>query len=101
MPRLRCVPTDGPCHPCVDVDQDQPYCVANGFKQEVACSYRNRTAAYVTFESCPLVPGDFTGVLRFELLMIIVFAFSFSFVTKRKRRLMQVQQDRIASYVDP
>lgn len=81
--------------------QDQTYCVSNGFKQEVECSYGNQSTAYITFQSCPLVPGDFLGVLRFELFMILLFAFSFSFVTKRKRRLLAIQQYRIANYLAP
>lgn len=84
------------------VPQDQPYCVENGFKQEVLCSYRNNVSeAYVTFEGCPVAPGDFLGVVRFELLMMIFFVVSFSFSTKRKRRLAELQQHRIANYLNP
>lgn len=93
------------CRPCTDEDQDQNYCVANGYKQEVHCSISGgalsnvSTDGYITFQPCPVVPGDFMSVVKFEFIMAVLFAVSYSFVTKRKRRLQAVQSYRLAQYV--
>ena len=47
----------------------------NGYKQEVRCTMsrttRNSTTSehsvYATFQSCPTPPGDFTGIIKFEV----------------------------------
>ena len=52
--------------------QDQTYCSTNGFKQEVMCTYSgdvngSQPSSYVTFETCPALPGDFTQVVQLEV----------------------------------
>ena len=96
---VMCVPTTpaDQCRPCIDEDQarcsmrvvcmpllnaplhlaqDQSYCVPNGYKQEVHCSVSGGALSnassdgYVTFQSCPVMPGDFMSVVRFEVCII-------------------------------
>ena len=105
-----CSPTSELCSPCVDEDVGQTYCSSNSFKQEVKCVVNGLQAAngsaaasqmgtnYITFQACPVVPGDFLGIVKFELLMLIFFAFSFRFVQKRKRQRTLAQLARIESY---
>ena len=86
--------------------QDQSYYSTNGFKQEVRCAIGGAPSnvsvergAYVTFQSCPVVPGDFMSVVKFEFWMIVLFVLSFSFATKRKKKLLAIQQYRISTYM--
>ena len=85
--------------------QDQVYCVANGYKEQVRCvvglpdaNVSDHTSGYLTFQGCSMPPGDVMHVLRFELVMLLCFVLSFSFVTKRKRKAMIEHQRRIAQY---
>ena len=53
--------------------QDQSYCSTNGWKQEVRCTVgaasnaTSEAGGYITFQSCPVVPGDFMDVVKFEV----------------------------------
>ena len=52
--------------------QDQTYCSSNGFKQEVKCAIKgvnwtDASSHYMTYQSCPVVPGDFTNFMKFEV----------------------------------
>ena len=54
---------------------------------------------YMTFQACPVVPGNVLGVFKFEVLMLLCFALSFRFVQKRKRQRHLAQLQRIDSFV--
>ena len=94
------------CLPCDADDRDQSYCSTNGFKLEVRCSLvgghgggPSNATRYITYQSCPVIPGDFFGVCKFEFCMAVIFALSFSFLMKRKRKLVALQQYRISTYM--
>ena len=57
------------------VPQDQTYCSNNGFKQEVKCvikgvNWTDPSSYYMTFQSCPVEPGDFTNFVKFEVPLL-------------------------------
>jgi hypothetical protein len=81
------------------------YCSFRGFKQEVICSLgrpKNASAysSYVTFQTCPYLPGDTAKVYKFELGMLLMFILSFIFLTRRKGKQRKLQEERIAEYMD-
>ncbi|KAL1500708.1 hypothetical protein AB1Y20_013355 [Prymnesium parvum] len=102
---ITCEPTQPHrCTRCGDEDLDQVYCSSTGFKQEVRClaaSHTNNSdqESYMTFQSCAERASTFSGLVKFELLMVLLFAISFSFATKRKKKLLAIQHHRIASYL--
>ena len=85
-----------------------------------------RSDHYITFQTCPNDAGDFANFLRFEvcadssslcarfasvhtlirnalsclqLLVMICIGICFPYVQRRKRRLLTIQQRRIATYL--
>ena len=85
--------------------QDSAYCTKNGWKQQVRCveSIANgnqsfldaESTSYYTFQACPV---SFDGFTRFEAFMMLCFLLSFYYVTRRKRKMLALQQYRIAAY---
>uniref|UniRef100_A0A7S3BWD5 Uncharacterized protein n=1 Tax=Haptolina ericina TaxID=156174 RepID=A0A7S3BWD5_9EUKA len=100
-----CEPTAAhKCEQCGDEDLDQVYCSTTGSRQEVRCLVGGRMNSseqegYTTFQSCSEASSTFGGVVKFELLMILLFVVSYSFASKRKKKLLAIQHHRIASYL--
>jgi len=97
-----CIPS-GSCLPCTQEELNREYCFLTSYREEVMCSSSGKSNETATFRSCS--PSHQIETLKsfylFEMSMFGLLVAACYVVVWRKRRLAQIQHEKIAKQIAP